>query len=321
MTDINIYRGLDEVPAGFGPSAVTIGVFDGIHRGHQALMRTVVQQARAHDARSVVVTFDRHPLEVIAPGREPAMLTTLPQRARLMEALGIDALIVLPFDEGLRLMPAEDFVRDVLVEMLGCVHVVVGANFRFGHNQAGTIETLTDLGHAYGFDTTIFALQMGGEEQVVSSSLIRRHIAEGLVERVAEELDRPFRIEGVVEHGAGRGKGLGVPTANLRTDPRLLLPKLGVYAGWLWWKGRRYPAVTNVGVNPTFGDRTTPVVETHVMEFDQDLYGEVVELEFTHRLRDERRFAGIEELKAQMRADIAEAAGLLGAGPTSSRNS
>ena len=301
------------MPSGFGPSAVTIGVFDGVHRGHQALMRTVVERAHEASAQAVVVTFDRHPLEVIAPGREPRLITTLPQRARLMGALGIDAVVVLQFDEKFRLLSPEEFVRQVLIDALGCVHVVVGANFRFGHDQAGTIETLSDLGRAYDFRTTIFALQMGGEADVVSSSMIRKHLTEGLVERVAEELDRPFRVEGVVERGAGRGKGLGVPTANLRIPERIITPKLGVYAGWMWWRGDRYPVVMNIGVNPTFGDRTTPVLEVHVLDFDQDLYGEIVEIEFTHRLRDEQRFPSVDELIAQMKADIVRARGFLGA--------
>lgn len=310
--ELTIYEGIDEIPPGFGPSVVTIGVFDGVHRGHQALMRKVIEEARARDATPVVVTFDRHPLAVIRPGAEPPLLTTMPQRARVMEQVGIRALVVLHFDDGLRHMEPEDFVRRVLVEPLGCVHAVVGANFRFGHHQHGTIEVLADLGKRFAFDVTIFALQMGAEE-AVSSSVIRRSLADGDVERVAEDLARPFRLEGYVEHGAGRGKDLGIPTANLRTPSGMLLPKLGVYAGWMLWKGDRYPVVMNVGVNPTFGDRATPIVEVHVLDFDRDLYGEVVEIEFTHRLRDELRFPDVPSLVTQMRADVAQARALLGA--------
>lgn len=308
--NLTVYEGLEEVPAGMR-SAVTIGVFDGVHRGHQALMRTVVEQARAHSATPTVVTFDRHPLEIIAPGKQPPLITTLPQRARVMEKVGIQALVVLPFDDGTRHLSPEEFVRKVLLDALGCAHVVVGANFRFGYGGAGTIETLSDLGARYGFGLTIFALQMA-EEDVVSSTMIRRHIAAGEVEKVASELDRPFVLEGVVERGAGRGKGLGVPTANLRVPDRMILPKLGVYAGWLRVKGVRHPMVCNVGVNPTFGDRTTPVVEAHVLDFDADLYGQIVEIEFTHRLRDELRFESVDALIDQMNDDIARARALLG---------
>ncbi|HEX9776246.1 MAG TPA: bifunctional riboflavin kinase/FAD synthetase [Actinomycetota bacterium] len=309
---LTVYDGVEEVPPGSGPRAVTIGVFDGVHRGHQALMRTVIERAADAGATPAVVTFDRHPLEVVQPGAEPPLITTLPQRARVMESIGIRELIVLRFDDRLMQMPAETFVEDVLVRRLDCVHVVIGANFRFGHKQSGTIETLNELGPALGFATTIFALQMAGEDAVVSSSLIRRHLTEGRVERVAEELDRPFRVEGVVEHGASRGRDLGFPTANLRVPARMLLPKLGVYAGWVVRTDGRLPAAINVGVNPTFADRTEPVVEVHILDFDQDLYGEVLEVEFTHRLRDERRFEDVSALVAQMRADVEKSRALLG---------
>jgi riboflavin kinase/FMN adenylyltransferase len=211
----------------------------------------------------------------------------------------------------MRHMSPEEFVRTVLVDGLGCVHVVVGANFRFGHQQAGTIETLTDLGARFGFGVTIFALQMGDEDQVVSSSLIRQHIAEGDVEQVAQELDRPYVLEGTVEHGASRGRDLGFPTANLAVHDRMVLPKLGVYAGWMTWRAERHPAVVNVGLNPTFGDRDTPIVEAYIIDFDGDLYGETIEIEFTHRLRDELRFPDADALVKQMHADVEKARTLL----------
>jgi riboflavin kinase / FMN adenylyltransferase len=291
---------------------VSIGVFDGVHRGHQALMRTVIDKAAELDATPVVVTFSRHPLAIIAPGSEPPLITTLAQRARVMGAVGIKALIVLEFDHAMRHMSPEEFVRAVLVEGLGCVHVVVGANFRFGHQQVGTIETLAELGVKYGFGVTIFALQLDRGDEVVSSSLIRKHIADGDMEQVAEELDRPYVLEGTVEHGAKRGHDLGFPTANLAVHDHMILPKLGVYAGWMRWKGERYPAVVNVGLNPTFGDRDTPIVEAYIVDFDQDLYGETIEIEFTHRLRDELRFTNVDDLVTQMHADVEQARGLLG---------
>lgn len=306
---MKVYRDLDAIPSDLGATALTIGVFDGVHRGHQALMRTVVERARALGATPAVVTFDKHPLEVIAPGREPGMLTTLEQRALVMGGVGIEALVVLPFDDALRNLEPEAFVRQVLVERLGAVHVVVGANFRFGHNQAGTIETLSDLGHRFGFDTTIFALQMG-EDDVVSSTMIRRHLAAGEVEKVAQELDRPFLLRGQVERGAARGKDLGFPTANLAVGPKMLLPAIGVYAGWTMIDGRRHPVATNVGVNPTFGDRSTPIVEVHILDFDGDLYGQTLEVAFTHRLRDEMRFSSVSDLIVQMKADVERARAL-----------
>ena len=309
---IALYNGLDQVPPEIRPAVVSIGVFDGVHRGHQALMRMVIEKAGELDATPVVVTFSRHPLAVIAPGSEPPLITTLGQRARVMGEVGIKALIVLEFDDAMRHMSPEEFVRAVLVDGLACAHVVVGANFRFGHQQAGTIETLSDLGAKFGFGVTIFALQLDRGDEVVSSSLIRKHIAEGDMEQVAEELDRPYVLEGTVEHGSARGHDLGFPTANLAVHDHMILPKLGVYAGWMRWKGERYPAVVNVGLNPTFGDRDTPIVEAFILDFDQDLYDETIEIEFTHRLRDELRFTNVDDLVAQMHADVAHARGLLG---------
>jgi riboflavin kinase/FMN adenylyltransferase len=309
---IALYNGLAEVPAAIRPAVVSIGVFDGVHRGHQALMRTVIEKATELNATPVVVTFNRHPLAVIAPGSEPPLITTLGQRARVMGEVGIKALVVLEFDDAMRHMSPEEFVRAILVDGLGCAHVVVGANFRFGHQQAGTIETLSDLGKKFGFAVTIFALQLDRGDEVVSSSLIRKHIAEGDMEQVAEELDRPYVLEGTVEHGSARGHDLGFPTANLAVHDHMILPKLGVYAGWMRWKGERYPAVVNVGLNPTFGDRDTPIVEAYIIDFDQDLYDEMIEIEFTHRLRNELRFTNVDDLVTQMHADVDQARGLLG---------
>lgn len=308
-----MYRGLDEVPASFGPAVVTIGVFDGVHRGHQALMRTVLEIARREGATPVVATFDRHPLEVIAPDAAPRPLSTLPQRARMMADLGIEVLVVMTFDDVFRHLTPSEFVRTVLVEHLHAVHTVVGANFTFGHQRAGTIDTLRGLGAQHGFGVTVFEIQRGVDSDTVSSTLIRRHIEAGEVEQALKEMDHPYRLEGYVERGAGRGAGLGFPTANLRVAPKLLLPKIGVYAGWIVVGDRRMPAAINVGVNPTFEERAEPIVEVHVLDFDGDLYGEVVEVEFTHRLRDERRFDSADALVEQMKQDVDRARELLGA--------
>jgi riboflavin kinase/FMN adenylyltransferase len=310
--DVKAVHGLSGLPKGVKPSVCTIGVFDGVHKGHQALMHRLVDEAARRDATPVVVTFDRHPLELIAPGKEPPIITTPRQRAEAMAELGIDVLLVLTFDDVLRHLSAEAFVKQVLVDALGCVHVVVGRNFRFGHQHAGTVDTLQELGPKHGFSVEIFDLVGDENAGVVSSTVIRRQIAEGNVEIAAEELGRPFRIDGLVEPGAKRGKGLGFPTANLRVPDKFLLPKIGVYAGWLWWKGTRYPTVVNVGLNPTFEDRTAPIVEAHVLDFDRDLYGEVVAVEFTHHLRDELKFEKVEDLVKAIEQDVRRARELLG---------
>lgn len=305
-----VAHGIEGLPSGIKPSVATIGNFDGVHLGHQALIRKVLQVAGETGATPALVTFDRHPLAVIAPDKAPRLITTLRQRAEEIERLGVEILLILRFDDELRHLSPEDFVRRVIVDALGCAHVVAGGNFRFGYQHAGTIETLTDLGNRHGFGVTLFALVEVAE--TVSSSLIRRHIADGLVEEAAEELGRPFRLEGVVEAGAGRGKGLGIPTANLRTDPHLILPKLGVYAGWVRIEGQRHPAVINVGLNPTFEDRDHAIVEAHALDFDADLYGKTIEVEFTHRLRDELKFRDVDSLMEQIRHDIGRARALLG---------
>lgn len=307
---MNVYRSINEIPPGIKPTAVTIGVFDGVHKGHQMLIRRVVELARQTGATPGVVTFDRHPLEVVAPGKEPAMISTVDQRAEVLGGLGIEFVLVLTFDEDLRRLEPHEFVRDILVDGLGVTHVVVGSNFRFGYNHAGTVATLHELGSIEGFGVDIFSL-LGGED-AISSTLIRRQIAGGEVEVVAEELGRPFRLEGEVVTGAGRGKGLGIPTANLQISARMALPKIGVYAGWLTIDGTPHAAVVNVGLNPTFEDRTDPVVEVHVLDYDADLYGKTVAIEFTHRLRDEMKFDGPDPLVEQIRADIAQARALLG---------
>lgn len=309
---IPIYTDIGSLPADFGPCAVTIGVFDGVHRGHRALARRVVEIAKASDLRPVVVTFDRHPVELISPKHAPKLLTSLDERAERFAEVGVDALVALTFDEALRQLPPEGFVRDILVDGIGARHVVIGANFKFGKDQSGTIETLNDLSKVEGFGVTIFALQMDDDE-IVSSSMIRRLVSAGEVEEAAIKLDRPFTLTGQVAHGAGRGEGLGYPTANLRMDPRRILPKVGVYCGWAVLEdGSRHPMAVNVGVNPTFeAERTEPIVEAFILDFQGDLYGTDLVLEFTNRLRDEQRFDSAEELVKQIDADVARARELL----------
>jgi riboflavin kinase / FMN adenylyltransferase len=309
---VKTVQGLGGLPEGVKPSVATVGVFDGVHVGHQMLIRKVVDEARTRGVTSVVVTFDRHPLELLSPKDAPQLITTLRQRAEVFEELGVDVLLVLRFDDKFRQFPAEHFIEKVLVESLGVVHLVVGANFRFGHGGTGTVEMLEEMGRQLGFTIDVFSLL--GQEDVpdaVSSSLIRRQLAEGDVEHVAEELGRPFRLEGHVVKGAGRGRKLGIPTANLDVPEKVILPKVGVYAGWLEHAGERHPAVINVGYNPTFEERDRPIVEVHALDFDADLYGRVIGVEFTHHLRDELKFESGDAMMVEIRKDIARARDLL----------
>jgi riboflavin kinase / FMN adenylyltransferase len=301
---MDIVRGLDALPLPDGPSVVTIGFFDGVHLGHQAVFRRTVEAARERDARSVAVTFDRHPRETLTPGAEPRLLTTVERKAALIEACGVDALVVLAFTKELSLVPAETFVRDVLVGGLHAVHARVGANFTFGHRAAGTVTTLRAVGDAIGMtadEVDLFEL----DGSVVSSSSIREALASGDLAWPRTALGRRYAVDGEVVAGAGRGKGLGYPTANLRTWPRLLLPGQGIYAGVAELQdGSRYLAAIDVGTNPTFG--TEPLhVEAFLLDFpDDELRGDKLTVEFWERLRDEVKFDSIDELVAAIAEDV-----------------
>jgi riboflavin kinase / FMN adenylyltransferase len=301
---MEIVRGLEALPLTDGPSVVTVGFFDGVHVGHREVLRRTVGAARERGARSVAVTFDRHPREILTPGSEPRLLTTVERKAALIEATGIDVLLVLAFTEELSRVSAEDFVREVLVAGLHAVHARVGANFSFGHRAAGTVETLREVGGPLGMtadEVELFALG----ERVVSSSSIREALAAGDLAWPTTGLGRRFVLDGEVVTGAGRGKGLGYPTANLRTWPRLLLPGQGVYAGTAeLFDGTRYTAAIDVGTNPTFG--VEPLhVEAFLLDFpDAELTGQPLAVEFWERLRDEVRFDAVEDLVAAIGDDV-----------------
>ncbi|HEV2348012.1 MAG TPA: bifunctional riboflavin kinase/FAD synthetase, partial [Actinocrinis sp.] len=251
------WHGLAELPPGWGAPGgcvVTVGFFDGVHLGHQAVVRRAVALAGARGASAVVLTFDPHPSEVLRPGTHPPLLSTPAHRVDLMEKLGVDAVLVLPFTTELSLLTPEEFVRQVLVERLHAVAVVVGENFRFGHRAAGTLDTLTELGEKYGF--TAEGLPLAAPEdsggQRFSSTDVRKMVLAGEVETAALRLGRPHRVEGVVVRGAQRGRELGFPTANVDTPPHTAIPADGVYAGWLVVDGDPLPAAISIGTNPTF---------------------------------------------------------------------
>ena len=301
---MDIDRGLDALPLPAGSSVVTVGFFDGVHLGHQQVIRRTVEAAKERDARSVAVTFDRHPREVLTPGEEPRLLTTVERKAELIAACGIDALVVLEFTQRFSEVSAEDFVRNVLVGRLHAVHARVGANFTFGYRAAGTVATLREVGEPLGMtadEVGLFAI----EGRVVSSSSIREALAEGDLVWPRTALGRRFAVDGEVVAGAGRGKGLGYPTANLRTWPRLLLPGQGIYAGVAELEdGSRFVAAVDVGTNPTFG--TEPLhVEAFLLDFpDDELRGDTLTVEFWERLRDEVKFDSVDDLVAAIADDV-----------------
>lgn len=293
-----------------GPSVVSIGFFDGVHRGHQTIIRRAVRRAEILGLRSAVVTFDRHPLEVVNPGSMPALLMTPARRARTLAAQGVDLVVVMPFDDELRHWPPDEFVDQVLVTPLEAREVVVGANFRYGHKAAGDVATLADIGPSRGFRAEgVTLLEIDGV--AVSSTEIRAAVEAGEVERAATLLGRPHFVDGVVVRGDQRGASLGFPTANLQVDPRIAVPARGIYAGMFHAGGVAHPAVTYVGPNPTFGGSHLRV-EAHLLDVDADLYGVAAACDFRHRLREDRHYTVLADLVAQMELDRDAARRLLG---------
>jgi riboflavin kinase / FMN adenylyltransferase len=306
----NVWRGVDEVPSDLGPTVVTIGVFDGVHRGHRVILERALAVARSAAAAGadplpvVVVTFDPHPSEVVRAGTHPAMLSTVAHRAELLTEAGADGVLVLHFSQSLARLTPEEFVRSVLVDTLHAHAVVVGSNFRFGHRAVGTLGTLEELGASLGFVVDGVGLA-GGDGVTWSSTFVRQCVAEGDVEAAAEALGRPHRVEGTVVHGDHRGRELGYPTANLAVTGHAAIPADGVYAGTLVRAdGRRSPAAVSIGTNPTF-DGSERRVEAYVLDHDDlDLYGEHIALDLPYRLRDTLRFDSVEDLLMQMADDV-----------------
>ena len=297
------------MPTGWGRSVVTVGVFDGVHRGHQQLIGRAVERGRERGLPTVLVTFDPHPAELVRPGSHPARLTTLRRRAELVAELGIDAFCVLPFTAEVAHTEPPEFVHEVLVERLHAADVVVGRNFTFGHRAAGDVTLLTKLGERFGFGVEGVEL-ITNDGITFSSTYIRSCIEGGDVVAAAAALGRPHRVEGVVVHGDRRGRELGFPTANMSTAPYTALPADGVYAGRFVIGHRALPAAISVGTNPTFSGRVR-TVEAYVLDVDEDFYGFEVAIDLEHRLRGQERFADVDALIAQMHRDVARARQLL----------
>jgi riboflavin kinase/FMN adenylyltransferase len=317
---VRLWHGLDDVPGDWGACVATVGVFDGVHRGHQRIVSHARDAARGPGLPVVVITFDPHPDEVVRPGSHPPFLCTTRRRAGLLAGLGVDAVCVLPFTLEFSRLGPDEFVRAVLADRLHTARVVVGENFRFGHKAAGDVALLRQLGEKYDFAADGVPLLVSGGV-TISSSYIRERLAAGDVTAAAGALGRPHRVEGVVVRGRRRGRALGFPTANLETPPHTAVPADGVYAGWLsslTLDGSRdqcWPAAISIGSNPTFpgSDRT---VEAHALDRDDlDLYGAHVAVDFAVRLRATVRFASVDDLVAQMRLDVDEARALTAVRP------
>jgi riboflavin kinase/FMN adenylyltransferase len=306
------WRGYEAVPGGWGRSVVTIGVFDGVHRGHQAIIGHAVKRAHDSGLQSVVMTFDPHPSEVVRPGSHPAVLTEPVRKAELIEQLGVDALCVVPFTAAFSQLTPEAFVHDVLVEALHAAVVVVGDNFRFGHRAAGDVPLLESLGRSFGFTVEESPL-VTADGVVFSSTYIRSCVDAGDVRAAAAALGRPHRLAGVVVRGDGRGREIGFPTANLMVHRYAAVPADGIYAARLIRGGAHaaeLPAAVSIGTNPTFSGRERRV-EAYVLDFEGDLYGERVGLDFIAHLREQRVYETIEPLVAQIAEDVDQTRAML----------
>jgi riboflavin kinase / FMN adenylyltransferase len=304
---LEVLRSGEEWKARFGddhPTVVTIGNFDGVHRGHQKILRRVHDIAALQKVSSAVLTFYPHPARVLRPPDAPLLLMTLEQRLRAIEAMGIDAALVIRFDETLAKVTPEDFVLRFLVDTMKARTVLVGANFRFGHRGAGDAKLLAQLGQAWKFDIEIVP-PVVEDHITVSSTAIRRAVREGRVTDAREMLGRPFSLEGEIKTGTGQGRKLVVPTLNLSTQQEVI-PGNGVYATEVVVCGKKYQAATNVGMRPTF-DGVHQTIESHLFDFNEELTSGPMAVKFWARLRDEKKFSSPEELKEQVLRDIQHA--------------
>jgi riboflavin kinase/FMN adenylyltransferase len=309
---MRFYSSLHAVPADFGPSAVTIGKFDGVHAGHRSVIARLRQEAAAAGLVSTVLTFDRHPLALLRPDMCPESLTSNDQKRAVLETTGIDAVVMIEFTEPFSLKTPEQFVADVLVNALHARLVFVGPDFRFGHRGLGTVELLERLGRLHGFEVrTIEAVRPFGD-RVISSTWIRGLLAEGRVGEAAELLERRPTVRGIVVPGERRGRELGYPTANLSRSVEGFVPADGVYAAYATVDGRTMPAAVSIGNNPTFVGVPDKQIEAHLLDEDLDLYGKTVEIAFVEYIRGMEKFASVDDLVVQMTADEGRVRQLLG---------
>lgn len=286
-------------------SVVTVGTFDGVHAGHRSLIQQLVVRAKELHCRSVVVTFDPHPREILQPGSQGiGLLTSLDERAELLGQLGVDIMVVIPFNRDFSLLSSESFLKDIIFKKIGLKAFIIGYDHHFGKDRLGDKSTVEQIGKDLGF--TVEVVEAREINQViVSSSLARRSlINDGDIHTVKECLGRSYQLTGIVVYGDGRGRTLGYPTANLRLlNPRKIIPKNGVYAVWVDIDDRRYAGMMNIGLRPTFGIHDDRSLEVHLLDFNDDLYGKRIRIHFESRLRDEMKFGSVDALKEQLAAD------------------
>lgn len=301
---MRLIEGIENLKEKFPYPVLTIGNFDGVHIGHQAILQMLRERARQKKGTSIVLTFEPHPLKIIAPEKAPRLITPFKEKLRLIEGFGIEVLICIKFTREFSKMEASDFVKGILVDTIGVREVFVGSNYLFGKGRKGSPEFLKSMGEGYGFKVTIVPeIKLAGDGGALSSSRIRSLIDRGRVEEASRLLGRHYSIEGAVVEGARRGKRLfNIPTANIHTINELL-PKIGAYAVTVELEGKTYHGAANVGYNPTFGGRELGC-EVHIFEFDADILGRTIRINFVKRIRDEIRFHRAQDLALQIKKDI-----------------
>ncbi|MFO7684785.1 MAG: bifunctional riboflavin kinase/FAD synthetase [Desulfobacterales bacterium] len=302
---MQIFNRLESITQPFKNAVITIGNFDGVHIGHQALFYEVIEKAHQYNGTSLAMTFEPHPLRVLRQNNRPPLITLLEQKVELIERSGIEVLICVPFDREFAEMPADAFVEDMLVRKIGMKAIVVGEDYAFGKNRQGNIHLLKSLAPRLGYEVVVTSMvrTVRGMAERISSTAIRELVLEGKVELACKMLGRRFQVRGTVVPGRDRGgRLLGVPTANLALEDELC-PKNGIYAVMVEVRGEPHAGVANIGYSPTFDDRQF-TVEVHILDFNASIYGEKIRVNFTRRLRDEMKFEGIEALRRQIEADI-----------------
>ncbi len=307
---MKIYRNLDEIAEPFDNACVTIGNFDGVHLGHQLLFSEVVQRGRRNKGCSIVVTFDPHPLRILRPGGIK-LISTIEQKIEQIDKAGIDILIIIPFDLKFAATTADHFVHRILLEKIGMTELVVGYDYAFGKGRSGDTNFLKEQGKQKGFPVTVVDAHYQ-DGKLVSSTRIRELVHEGRMMDARELLGRPYQIRGVVQVGKRRGgKEIGYPTANLKVNENDLVPRIGVYVTQVICEGRCYGGVLNIGYNPTFSENRL-VAETHIFDFNKDIYGKPIKLNLLKFIRDEEKYSGVKELAEQIGRDVIEAKEILG---------
>ncbi len=302
---MQIYKGLEHIRKTFQNTAVTIGNFDGVHKGHQAILHQVIEKAESIGGTSMAITFDPHPIRVLKKNGDPPVITLFEQKAELIEKIGIDALVCISFDEKFAAMTADRFLSDILIHTLGMKAIVIGEDYTFGKNRQGDIHFLKDFSARYGYEVIVAGWVPVSHQDMerISSTRVRELVMAGDVEKARQLLGRHYQIRGTVVSGRNRGgRLLGFPTANIHLQDELC-PKTGVYAVTVQSNGSTYKGVANIGYSPTFDDQMF-TVEVHLLDFSGDIYGQKIKVNFIGRIRDEKKFENIEQLSRQIQADI-----------------